>query len=148
MTVRSHRKIRRRRTSGVAPIVASMLLISITVFAFTVVWGVTISYLSNQRFGPLQQMRERIIVEDVYFFENSTGKYLGVYARNSGKVALVVQDIGVNGSSLANSSPKNLPLGVGQAGWINASLAWSPDSAYLITATSQRGSRVTSNASP
>ncbi|MCZ6648682.1 MAG: hypothetical protein O7B30_05530 [Thaumarchaeota archaeon] len=144
MTVRSRRKTRTRRTSGVAPIVASMLLISITVGAFSLVWGTTSSYLSSQRLGPLQQMRERVVIEEVYFFNNATGSYVGVYFRNSGKVELVGQDISFNGSIIANSSPSELSLQPGQAGWINASLAWSPGEKYTVSVISERGSRTES----
>ncbi|MEE9282757.1 MAG: hypothetical protein V3U49_01625 [Nitrososphaerales archaeon] len=144
MTARSRRKTRTRRTSGVAPIVASMLLISITVGAFSLVWGTTSSYLSSQRLGPLQQMRERVVIEEVYFFNNATGSYVGVYFRNSGKVELVGQDISFNGSIIANSSPSELSLQPGQAGWINASLAWSPGEKYTVSVISERGSRTES----
>ena len=147
MTVRSRgktRKTRRRRTSAVAPIISSLLLISRTVAAFSLVWGTTASYLSNQRLGALQQMRERITIEEVYFFNNATGTYVGIYIRNSGKVELVGQSFALNGSIIANSSPKTLPLQPGQAGWINASLAWSPGERYTVTVTSQRGSRAES----
>lgn len=144
MTVRSRRKTRTRRTSGVAPIVASMLLISITVGAFALVWGTTTSYLSSQRLGPLQQMRERVVIEEVYFFNNATGSYVGVYFRNSGKVELVGQDISFNGSIIANSSPSELSLQPGQAGWINASLVWSPGEKYTVSVISERGSRTES----
>ncbi len=144
MTVGSRRKTRRRQTSGVAPIVASMLLISITIGAFALVWGTTSSYLSNQRFGTLQQMKERITIEEVYFFNNATGSYVGLYIRNSGKVQLIGQDLGINGSILSNTSPSSLTLNIGQAGWINASLAWSPGDTYSISITSQRGSRAES----
>lgn len=144
MTAGSRRKTRRRRTSAVAPIVSSMLLISITVGAFALVWGTTTSYLSSQRLGPLQQMRERVVIEEVYFFNNATGSYVGVYFRNSGKVELVGQDISFNGSILANSSPLELSLQPGQAGWMNASLAWSPGERYTVSIVSERGSRVES----
>ena len=144
MRVGSRRKTRRRRTSGVAPIIASMLLISITVGAFALVWGTTTSYLSNQRLGALQQMKERIVIEEVYFFDNITGTYVGVYIRNSGKVELTGQEVTVNGSILSNTSPQSLRLLIGQAGWINASLAWSPGETYSIGVGSQRGSRAES----
>ncbi len=144
MTVGSRRKTRRRQTSGVAPIIASMLLISITVGAFALVWGTTTSYLSNQRLGALQQMKERIVIEEVYFFDNITGTYVGVYIRNSGKVELTGQEVTVNGSILSNTSPQSLRLLIGQAGWINASLAWSPGETYSIGVGSQRGSRAES----
>ena len=146
MTAGSPRKTRRRRTSrsGVAPIVASLLLIVITVGAFSLVWGTTTTYLSSQRLGPLQQMRERVVIEEVYFFNNATGSYVGVYFRNSGKVELIGQDISFNGSILANSSPLELSLQPGQAGWINASLAWSPGERYTVSIISERGSRAES----
>ena len=144
MIAGSRRKTRRRRTSGVAPIIASMLLISITVGAFALVWGTTTSHLRNQRLGTLQQMKERIAIEEVYFLNNATGSYVGVYIRNSGKVQLIGQDIGINGSILSNTTPSSLTLRIGEAGWINASLAWSPGETYSISITSQRGSRAES----
>ena len=144
MTVRGGRKTRRRRTSAVAPIVSSMLLISITVGAFSLVWGTTTTYLSSQRLGALQQMQERIIIENVYFFDNATGSYVGIYFRNSGKVELIGQDISLNGSILSNTSPRELALPPGQAGWINASLAWSSGERYSVNVISERGSRAES----
>lgn len=130
---------------GVEPIIASLLMLVITVAAFSIVYGVTNSWISTQRSGTLTQIQERLTIEDFWF---KTGGYICVYIRNTGTVEATINQMQVNGTtySYTPSSLTLTPSGSSSGGWMNATIAWTAGRTYEIKITTDNGSAITTNA--
>ncbi len=133
------------RREAVSPIVSTLLLIVITVSAFSLVYYAADSWIRSQRRGPLLRLKERIVIEDVWFTSNSTGKYVCVYIRNIGKVSigLFSSSLRVNDAVPSGVSFSSATLDIGKGGWVNASFAWTGGTTYKITIVTDRGGEFT-----
>lgn len=91
-------------------------------------------------------LQERLIIEDVWFKANATGKFICTYSRNTGKIAIKIYSLRVNGVIPAGLAPKNLTLPTGFRGWVNASYSWAVGTTYKIELLTDRGSVMTTYA--
>ncbi|MCD6443620.1 hypothetical protein J7L70_01290 [Candidatus Bathyarchaeota archaeon] len=86
---------------AVSPVVATVLLLALTVLAFSMIWEGVSSWISAQRGGMLQSIRERFVVEDVWFrVENGDRALVTVYIRNVGLTDIEIDDISLNGTTM------------------------------------------------
>ena len=84
---------------AVSPVVATVLLLALTVLAFSMIWEGVSSWISAQRGGMLQSIRERFVVEDVWFRVEAGDKTLvTVYIRNVGLADIEIDEISLNGT--------------------------------------------------
>lgn len=133
---------------GVSEIIAALLMIVITIAAFSLVIMTTNTWITAQRFGPILAMQERLTIETVWFNTNATGKYICIYSRNVGKVELSIYSLRVNNVYPSGKAPTQLILPIGLAGWMNATYNWSVDETYKVELFTDRGSVMVTYASP
>jgi hypothetical protein len=123
---------------AITPVLSSLLLTVVAVAAMAIATSAT--YLVTTNLG--ETMGERVVIEDLWF-NNPTGysaRYIGVYLRNVGKVAIHVSSVYINRSSQLFTKPFSLETG--QHGWINISENWVPDSLYYVDVVTTRGTHV------
>jgi len=134
---------------GIAPIVATLLLIVITLFSFAIAYTGTNAWINSQRSGPLKALQERFIVEDVWFVTKGASKYVCTYIRNIGTVEVVISQLSINGTTQTSTTPSILTLSIsggGSSGWMNATYTWITGKTYAIKVLTNQGSEVTVNA--
>lgn len=95
--------MRSKSRRGISTVVTSMMLVSAVSLmgAFMVSWSssnFTVQKLNIARAvdDRVNQISENYIVEDAWFFSNSTGKYAKVTLRNTGDVAVKITNVYVN----------------------------------------------------
>ena len=134
---------------GVEPIISALLMLVITVFAFSIIYMVTNTWISSQREGPLLRLQERLIIEDVWFMTNTTGKYVCVYIRNIGKIEVSLYSLLIAGVTYPYA-PKRLTLPIGFGGWMNATVTgtniWTIGQTYEIKVLTDRGGEMSTYA--
>jgi hypothetical protein len=118
---------------GITPVLSSLLLTVVAVAAMAIATTATYVITTNLR----DEMSERVVVEDVWF--NSTNA-IGVYLRNTGKVAVHISTVYVNHSSQSFTKPFNLEIGENR--WLNISKNWVPSALYYIDITTTRGTHL------
>ncbi len=124
---------------GVAPIVSTLLLIVITIFAFTLVYGAYNSWISFQRDNSLLQMQERVIIEAFRFNSDDSAS---VFVFNVGESQVTINQITVNGSSTV-ITPPSLSIMPGSVSWINMSYYSFPlGNVYALKVITERGTVV------
>jgi len=146
----------RRNRRGVEAAISAILMLVITVFAFTIVVASTLGYVNWQRTGPLMKLQERLSIEEVWFNSNSSGKYVSVYIRNTGinEIKLLSVQVLLGGGVVASyypvlpsgeSAPITVPIGLGT--WMNVTYSWSAMQTYGIKVMTEKGNEMTIDAS-
>ncbi|MEM0096210.1 MAG: hypothetical protein QW660_06205 [Candidatus Bathyarchaeia archaeon] len=121
---------------AVSPVLSNLLLMVVAVAAMSIAAATTYVVTANLR----EVMGERFIIEDVWF-NNETGvNRIGVYIRNTGKVAITVSAVYIN-STLTQAFAR-LDLEIGSHGWLNITYPWESGSVYRIKIVTLRGSSV------
>ncbi|MCS7120294.1 MAG: hypothetical protein RMJ07_04580 [Nitrososphaerota archaeon] len=135
------------RRRGQSQIVESLLMLVITFTACAIAYAAASTAISFQRQGTLIQMRERLVIEDVWFTGSNT---LRIYVRNIGSVDINIVSVSVGGTVASSMSPSKLKLPPNQGGWLNCSFsqAWSAGVPQRIIIVSERGSRFVTEATP
>ena len=136
-------KLNRRAQSQ---IIETLFILLITVIASTLVYSSLSTSLSSQRQGPLQQVNERITIEDLWF-NNSTS--VKIYLRNIGTVDIKINSVTID-STAATITPPSFILNLDSGGWVNCTRAtsWTTGRYYEITLVSERGSRFAISTTP
>lgn len=137
-------RVRRRR--GIAGTVTSVMLVAAVSMmgAFVLSWAssgyaaqrVAVSDTANDR---VNQIREDVVLEDVWFFTNATSSYAKVTIRNASELAIDVSSIYVNNTRVWNDG-KVIPLGT--TGEVTFQSAWSAGSGQDIWIVTDRGTEV------
>lgn len=137
-------RIARRR--GVGTVVTSVMLISAVSImgAFVLSWSssgyaaqrVAVSETADDR---VNQIREDVVLEDVWFFSNSTSSYAKVTVRNAGDVAIDVSYVYVNNTRVWNDGKT---IVAGSTGEMTFESAWSAGSGQDVWITTERGTEV------
>jgi len=135
-----------KKSRGVEPIISALLLLVLTIFAFSITYMATTTWVSSQRVGPLLSLQERLVIEDVWFKTNATGKFICVYTRNVGKVDVEIYSMRVDRSVPPGIAPKKLFLEIRSGGWMNASFNWVVGTTYMVEVLTDRGSVMTTYA--
>lgn len=135
-----------RRRRGIAATVTSVMLVAAVSMmgAFVLSWSssgfaaqrVAVSDAANDR---VNQIREDIVLEDVWFFTNSTSSYAKVTVRNAGELAVDVSSIYVNNTKAWGDGKVIM---AGAAGDVTFASAWSAGSAQDIWIVTERGTEV------
>lgn len=96
-----------RAKRGISTVVTSVMLVSAVSLmgAFMVSWSsstfaskqLNISKSINDR---VNQIKENFVVEDVWFFSNSTAKYAKVTVRNTGDISISVSGVYLNNTQV------------------------------------------------
>jgi len=121
-----------RSRRAITPVLSSVLMMLIAVAGMSIALTATYVITGNLR----DIMRERFIVEDVWF---TSPDKVGIYFRNTGKVAISIVAVYVNSTS---QSFTPLKLEVAEHGWLNLTYTWSANKVYHINIVSSRGTQV------
>ncbi len=89
-------KIQQRRRAAVSPIVATLLLIAISVALGVVVYIFTSGLAGSLTNSHVNQLTEQVSL-DAYNFQTSPPNYLTMYLRNTGTGAVTVSSVYFNG---------------------------------------------------
>ncbi len=129
----------RRCNRAVEPIISALVLIVITVLAFSLVYGAYSNWINVQRRDSLMEMQERIAIEAVQFNWNSPQKS-SVYLANIGKSQVKIIQVMVNQSSASITPPADYII-PGNSAWINFTYTgdFLADNIYQFTLISERG---------
>ena len=134
---------------AVSPVIATVLMILITMMGMTLLFGFVSSYSESYKAGIGSSVMESITIEDIWL--QSTGvtytNQVQISVYNVGKVDLVVNSIYVNGTKLVDSTGNlnlNIVIKAGEHTPINATATWIPnwveESTYNFRVSTQRGS--------
>ncbi|MCW3984559.1 MAG: type IV pilin N-terminal domain-containing protein [Candidatus Bathyarchaeota archaeon] len=145
--------------SGVSPVIATVLMILVTMVGMTLLFGFVTYYADTYQSGIGSQVRELLVVEDIWI--NPPGSDLNhvpvkISIYNAGKIDSIITSVYVNGLSLTEKSPDddsynnfNLNIKVPQGGHISVTLyrnvgVWSPGE-YTFTVGTKTGSTFDTN---
>jgi hypothetical protein len=136
----------KRVRRGISTIVTSVMLVSAVSMmgTFVLSWSssgfaaqrVAVSDTANDR---VNQIREDVVLEDVWFFANSTSSYAKVTVRNAGELAVDVSSIHVNNTRAWGDGKVIM---AGTTGDVTFASAWSAGSAQDIWVVTKRGTEV------
>ena len=118
---------------AITPVLSSLLLTVIAVAAMAIATTATYVITTNLR----DERSERAVVEDVWFGSVNT---IGIYLRNTGKVAIHVSSVYTNHTSQNFTKPFNLEIGENR--WLNISKNWVSGGLYYIDITTSRGTHL------
>ena len=126
---------------AVSPVVASLLMIVITVAGFGLVLTTTNRWISIQRINEMQVIRERLIIEDAWFRPDN---YLWLVVTNVGRIELRIRYVQVDEVTLIRLDDLELiRLKIGNTERIDINLTqpWTGEKEYLVRIITNRGNR-------
>lgn len=115
-----------------------MLLVVIVVAAFSLSYSAALGWIRAQRREGMMAMRERLIIEDVWFRSSTLAS---IYFFNVGKVEAEIDRVQVNGSSYP-ISPSSLSIVPNQGGWMNVTYTtgFVSGTTYTFKVATEKGS--------
>ena len=121
---------------AITPVLSNLLLMVVAVAAMSIAAATTYVITTNLR----ETMGERLIIEDVWF-NNETGvNRISVYIRNTGKVAITISAVYINGDSAQSFTRLNLEPGDHR--WLNITYSWESGGIYRIKIVTSRGNSI------
>lgn len=131
-----------RGKAAVSPVVSDVIMVFVTVAAFSILYGVSSQWMIIQRINEMQVIRERLIIEDAWFMPSPNNQTIRLVITNVGRIDAKVKYVQVNNVELWKSGggePVDVERGSSIA--INVTLAssWVPDERYEITIITDRG---------
>jgi flagellin-like protein len=90
-----------RNRKAVSPVIATVLMIMVTMAGMTILFGFVISYSDSYKAGIGSSIKESLTIEDVWFQD---GNKLELSIYNVGKLPVNVKAIYVNGLNLVVTS--------------------------------------------
>jgi flagellin-like protein len=89
-----------RNRKAVSPVIATVLMIMVTMAGMTILFGFVISYSDSYKAGIGSSIKESLTIEDVWF----RGSTVEIWIYNVGKLPVTVKAIYVNGLNLGVTS--------------------------------------------
>jgi flagellin-like protein len=86
-----------KNKKAVSPVIATVLMIMVTMAGMTILFGFVISYSDNYKAGIGSSIKESLTIEDVWF---RSGNTVELWIYNVGKLPVTVKAIYVNGLNL------------------------------------------------
>jgi flagellin-like protein len=135
-----------KNKKAISPVIATVLMILVTMAGMSILFGFVISYSDSYKKGVGSSVMESITVEDIWLSPNM-GAYnnqvqISVY--NAGKIDSTITSIYADGVALTENSNFNLkePIAVGQHLKITLmySVDWVPNHQYIFRISTLRGS--------
>jgi flagellin-like protein len=134
-----------RNKKAVSPVIATVLMIMVTMAGMTILFGFVISYSDAYKAGIGSSVKELLIVEDIWIKPSSIGLVqLSIY--NAGEVDSEIKSVYVNGLGTTNSPGGvfNLAEKVPVGEHISFNVYWNnnmnPSSLYTFTIATKMGS--------
>lgn len=125
---------------AVSPVVASLLMIVITVAGFGLVWTTTNQWIHLQRINEMQVIRERLIIEDAWF---TNGDKIKLTMTNIGTIDLMIRYFKINEVTILKIEDEALVIvGRGETAYKNIEeYGWDPNTEYRFSLITDRGNR-------
>jgi flagellin-like protein len=137
-----------RNNKGVSPVIATVLMILITMIGMTILFAFVAAYADNYQEGLGGSVLESLVVEDIWLNPSSTvyQNNVNISIYNAGKVDSVINSIYVNGLKLTDASGTNFNYVIKEGEHSQYSLTWSlsstwqPNQTYEFRIATKRGS--------
>lgn len=120
---------------GISPIVSSLLMLLVTVIAFSAVLSYANNFMTAQRANTLATIKERLVVEDIWFQSNGT---ITIYVTNVGTAPLEITEIHINNENV-DFNPSPLELSRLEVGEATFSFSWISGSEYSFVIITKGG---------
>jgi flagellin-like protein len=135
-----------RNRKAVSPVIATVLMIMVTMAGMTILFGFVISYSDAYKAGIGSSVKELLTVEDIWIKPGSDGLVqLSIY--NAGKVDSEIKSVYVNGlgtTKISGSGDFNLAEKVPVGEHTSFNVYWNknmnPSSTYTFTIATKMGS--------
>jgi len=139
-----------RNRKAVSPVIATVLMIMVTMAGMSILFGFVISYSDSYKAGIGSSVRESLIVEDIwlspgsnsYISDSTHSVQLSIY--NVGKVDSTITSSYVNGLALTKSGNLNLKesiiIGQHLTITLNWNQAWNHGQQYTFRISTLSGS--------
>ena len=125
---------------AVSPVVASLLMIVITIAGSGLVWSTTNQWISQQRINEMQLIRERLIIEDAWF---TIGEEINLTMTNIGTIDLMIRYVKVNEVTILEIKDEELEI-VGRDETVYRIIedfVWVTNTEYRVSLITVRGNR-------
>ncbi len=125
-----------------SPVVASLLMIVITIAGSALVWSITTQWIRLQRINEMQVIRERLLIEDAWF-TNGTGKNVTLTMTNIGTIDLMIRRVKVNEVTILEIEDEELEI-VGRDETVYRVIEnfdWVTNTEYRVSLITVRGNR-------
>jgi flagellin-like protein len=122
-----------RNKKAVSPVIATVLMIMVTMAGMAILFGFVISYSDAYKAGVGSSVMESLTIEDIWLSPHSANYnsevQLSVY--NVGKVDSTITSMYANGIKLTENGNLNLnkPIAIGQH--LNITLVWSQTTGWI-----------------
>ena len=126
-------RINRRALS---PVIASVLMILVTMIGMTVLFAFVASYSQGFKEGSGSTVLESLVVEDVWFKESDTVQFTWY---NIGKIEVKIAAVYINGT-MVSFSPNPLTIEMGKHASFQLILDWNLADSYYLKVVTSRGS--------
>ena len=118
-----------RNRKAVSPVIATVLMILVTMAGMSILFGFVISYSDAYKAGVGSSVMESLTIEDIWLSPHSTtyNSEVQISVYNVGKVDSTITSMYANGLKLTENGNLNLnkPIAVGQH--LTITLDWSPN---------------------
>jgi len=147
-------KFFKKNKRGISPIMADVLLLSIIVSLMMVVWTFALMYTQNYQTKQGASIMERILIDDVNFYNRTAGKdvltclsnrtrgnLVNITIYNYGKLSINITAaiVFINGTARSFTVTPRSTLIVGNHSTITATFAWRAQNSYAIKIVTERG---------
>jgi flagellin-like protein len=146
-----------RNRKAVSPVIATVLMIMVTMAGMAILFGFVISYSDSYKAGIGSSVMESLVVEDIWLSppssnptSNNYNTAVDITIYNVGKIDSKITSVYVNGLKLTDRNPDNLgkfeldiPVDVGQHLTIPLNWEYGPwqnEQPYTFRITTLRGS--------
>ena len=138
-----------RNKKAVSPVIATVLMILVTMAGMTILFGFVISYSDNYKAGIGGSVMESLTVEDIWLSPGS-GRYntavnLTIY--NVGKVDSTITSVYANGTKLTDTAggpnfnlKDDVAMGEHKTITLYWGNTWQSGQTYILRIATQRGS--------
>jgi|WetSurMetagenome_2_1015567.scaffolds.fasta_scaffold147184_2 flagellin-like protein len=139
-----------KNKKAVSPVIATVLMIMVTMAGMAILFGFVISYSDAYKAGIGGSVMESLVVEDIWLSPESTvyNSAVNLTIYNVGKVDSTITSVYANGTKLTdivggqNVKLNDIVLGIGEHKtitlyWDNK---WQTGQTYIFTISTQKGS--------
>jgi flagellin-like protein len=145
MDVKDMKRVSKSK-KAVSPVIATVLMILITMIGMTLLFAFVSSYSENYKAGVGSSVMESITVEDIWLLNSTAGTYnktvlLQLY--NVGKVDVKINSLYVAGLRMQTSFDPKQPIRVGECASISATSIsnWNNGTTYAFRIVTESGSK-------
>ena len=138
-----------RNKKAVSPVVATVLMILVTMAGMTILFGFVISYSDSYKAGIGGSVMESLVLEDIWLSpaNHTYDRAVNLTIYNVGKVDSTITSVYVNGTALTDSAvgsnfnlKENVAVSEHKTVTLYSSAPWVGGETYIFRLATQRGS--------